>query len=187
MPCGCKTGCNTNRCSCFKNNRKCSFHCKCIDCKNKGVDEVHKYRMRCPHCYKAFNECSIYPSKENNRYYCSQCFNSCEVVLTIAKSGKYEFYTGLSWIRVRDTKGQEHHFDCSGSSQFHVSSGDIVILMMIAGRLSFIYNHNTKKTSSIKGVPSKRQQAQYAKDGTEYHGCFAVFLALLIPCVLSLL
>jgi hypothetical protein len=38
--CNCKTGCQTKRCKCFKNNEPCDEKCGCIDCKNplNGVE-----------------------------------------------------------------------------------------------------------------------------------------------------
>ena len=31
---GCKTGCTSGRCSCFKNNIKCTNACNCKECSN---------------------------------------------------------------------------------------------------------------------------------------------------------
>jgi len=38
--CNCKSGCETNRCSCFKNLEPCDEKCGCVDCKNplNGID-----------------------------------------------------------------------------------------------------------------------------------------------------
>lgn len=38
--CKCKSGCQTKRCKCFKNNRPCSENCGCTNCRNpfNGVD-----------------------------------------------------------------------------------------------------------------------------------------------------
>ena len=33
--CSCKTGCDSQRCSCKKNHYRCSILCKCKDCKNQ--------------------------------------------------------------------------------------------------------------------------------------------------------
>lgn len=37
--CGCVTGCQTNRCSCFKAKLKCTDICGCQNCKNENIVE----------------------------------------------------------------------------------------------------------------------------------------------------
>ena len=34
--CGCKSGCSTNRCSCFKENLHCTVLCQCERCANRS-------------------------------------------------------------------------------------------------------------------------------------------------------
>ena len=36
--CGCKTGCNSQRCSCYKSTLKCTDVCRCSGCTNADVD-----------------------------------------------------------------------------------------------------------------------------------------------------
>jgi hypothetical protein len=38
--CNCRTGCQTYRCNCLKNNEPCDEHCDCTDCQNPlhGMD-----------------------------------------------------------------------------------------------------------------------------------------------------
>ena len=38
--CNCKSGCQNNRCACFKNNEPCDDKCGCVDCQNpfNGID-----------------------------------------------------------------------------------------------------------------------------------------------------
>lgn len=38
--CNCKSGCDTRRCSCYKNNEPCGENCNCVDCRNplNGID-----------------------------------------------------------------------------------------------------------------------------------------------------
>ncbi len=54
--CNCKTGCESRRCACLKNNEPCDENCKCNKCKNplNGLDvenftscalqNIHKYK-----------------------------------------------------------------------------------------------------------------------------------------------
>ena len=39
--CKCTTGCSTNRCSCRKNEKKCSVGCECTNCTNSSQGDTH--------------------------------------------------------------------------------------------------------------------------------------------------
>ena len=41
LNCSCKTGCNSNLCGCFRNERKCTEICRCENCSNcdRGEDD----------------------------------------------------------------------------------------------------------------------------------------------------
>lgn len=39
VSCKCKKGCQTNRCSCYKANLKCTEFCQCSSCENSEVDD----------------------------------------------------------------------------------------------------------------------------------------------------
>ena len=43
LNCSCKTGCNSNRCGCFKNELKCTEICRCENCSNcdRGEDDTN--------------------------------------------------------------------------------------------------------------------------------------------------
>lgn len=38
--CKCKSGCTKKSCTCLKNDRACSSHCQCIDCKNTEIPKI---------------------------------------------------------------------------------------------------------------------------------------------------
>lgn len=37
VTCGCKAGCNSKRCKCYRTEATCNIKCRCKNCKNKGT------------------------------------------------------------------------------------------------------------------------------------------------------
>lgn len=108
MPCTCKTGCDTNRCSCRKNNQNCSGDCQCIGCQNNKSNEFKKYKgfftksdkayykVVCPHCYYQENYIEIEPPvKFYNTIECQRCQKKInfQVMQVRSKKSKKDIYS----------------------------------------------------------------------------------------------
>jgi len=91
--CNCRTGCENQRCSCFKNNEPCGEQCGCVDCHNPlnsaDLDNLSLCAIQNIRIYKALSTEELertyelpcgheqVPLKELlGDYYCEECSES---------------------------------------------------------------------------------------------------------------